>query len=164
MANLKKREIIILVIAALVIISYAVYALFFTGRVSSKKVENKVQSNKIETFKSELTNDLSKGKLSDFDKYIVVRAGVDNGKDPFMKKDLYRAWLDKDGKVGALTKIIYSGYVESGRNRMAVLNGLEYRTGEPLAEEGYILKQIMPSKVLIFDKRTGSSLEIPIQE
>jgi hypothetical protein len=47
---------------------------------------------------------------------------------------------------------------------MAVLNGLEYRAGEQMVEEGYVLKQITPSKVLIFDKRTGNSLEIPIQE
>jgi hypothetical protein len=60
--------------------------------------------------------------------------------------------------------MIYSGYVESGKNKMAIINGLEYRAGEQLKEEGYTLKQITPLKVLIFDKRTGIDLEIPIQE
>ena len=63
-----------------------------------------------------------------------------------------------------MSKIIYSGYVDSGKNKMAVINGIEYRIGEELKEEGYILKQITPSKVMIFNKSTGNKLEIPIQE
>ena len=163
MANLKKREIIILVIAALFIL-YAVYAYFIAGSVS-KKVKLGAGSSKIETFTSELTSDLNKNKISDFDKYVVKRAGIDIGKNPFLKKDLYREWVEKDNKGNsAAAKIIYSGYVDSRKNIIAIINGVEYRTGEKLAEEGYILKHITPSKVLIFDKRTGSNLEIPIQE
>jgi hypothetical protein len=30
--------------------------------------------------------------------------------------------------------------------------------------EGYVLKQVTPSKVLILNKNTGNSLEIPLQE
>lgn len=163
MANLKKREIIILVIAALFVL-YAGYAYLIAGP-AGKKVNPSADSVKIETFKSDLTNDLNKNKLSDFDKYVAIRTGVNSGNNPFLKKDIYRAWLEKDSKGNSvLSKIIYSGYVDSGKNRMAVINGLEYRTGEQLAEEGYVLKKITPSKVLIYDKRTGSSVEIPIQE
>jgi len=65
MANLKKREIIILVIAALFVL-YAGYVYLIAGP-ASKKVNPNADSVKIETFKSDLTNDLSKNKLSDFD-------------------------------------------------------------------------------------------------
>jgi hypothetical protein len=41
---------------------------------------------------------------------------------------------------------------------------LEYRVGEQLEMEGYVLKQVTPSKVLIVNKNTGSEVEIPIQE
>ena len=47
---------------------------------------------------------------------------------------------------------------------MAVINGLEYRIGEKLEIEGYVLKEITPLKVLIFNKNTGSKVEIPLQE
>jgi len=43
---------------------------------------------------------------------------------------------------GVLAKIIYSGYVDSGRNKMAVINGLEYRIGEQLELEGYVLNRL----------------------
>jgi hypothetical protein len=36
--------------------------------------------------------------------------------------------------------------------------------GEQLEIEGYVLKQITPSKVLIFNKNTGNQEEIPLQE
>jgi hypothetical protein len=47
---------------------------------------------------------------------------------------------------------------------MAVINGFEYRIGEELEIEGYILKRITPSKVLIVNKNTGNKEEIPLQE
>jgi hypothetical protein len=161
MARLKTREIIILVIAVLFIL-YAGVDYFIIGP-AGKKVKSSADSMKIGTFTSGITSDLNKNKLSDFDKYVIRRAGIDSGNNPFLKRDAYKAWAFKDNK-GNASKIIYSGFVESGRNRMAVLNGLEYRAGEKMVEEGYVLKQITPSKVLIFDKRTGDSLEIPIQE
>jgi hypothetical protein len=161
MAKLKTREIIILVVAVLLVL-YAGFDYLIIGP-AGKKVKSSADSVKIETFTSEITSDLNKNKLSDFDKYVIRRAGIDNGNNPFLKRDAYKVWAARDNKGGA-SKIIYSGYVESGRNRMAVLNGLEYRAGEQMVEEGYVLKQITPSKVLIFDKRTGNSLEIPIQE
>jgi hypothetical protein len=163
MASIKKREIVILVIAALFIL-YAAYVYLIAGHLAGNKVKTSEDSVKIEEFISGLTNDLSKNKLSDFDNYIVKRTQVGWSKNPFLKKDLYRAWLAKDGVGTASLKMIYSGYVDSGKNRIAVINGVEYRAGEQLEEKGYTLKQITPSKVLIFDKNTGSDLEIPIQE
>jgi hypothetical protein len=164
MANLKKREIIILVITALFIL-YAGYEYLIAGP-ASKKVNTSEDSVKIETFISGLTNDLSKNKISDFDGYVVRKTGVDWVGNPFLKKDLYKTWAGREGFANnsALAKIIYSGFIDSGKNKIAVLNGVEYRTGEQLEIKGYILKQIMPSKVLIFDKSTGNDLEIPIQE
>jgi len=163
MANLKKREIVILVIAALFIL-YAAYVYLIAGHLTGKKVATSAESVKTEAFITGLADDLNKNKISDFDNYIIQRTAADWRKNPFLKRDLYRAWLAKDGGVGSAVKIIYSGYVDSGKKKMAVLNNLEYRIGEELKEEGYVLKQIMPSKVVIFDKRTGNNLEIPIQE
>jgi hypothetical protein len=163
MANLKKREIIILAIAGLFIL-YAGYVYLFAGS-TSKKVATSGDSVKMETSLSGLKDDLNRSKLSDLDAYVVRKTGVNGSRNPFLTRDLYRSWVAKDGSAGnMLIKIVYSGYVESGKNRMAIINGLEYRTGEQLKEEGYILKQITPLKVLIFDKRTGTELDIPIQE
>ena len=52
----------------------------------------------------------------------------------------------------------------SGLKQIAIINGLEYRVGEQLEMEGYVLKRVTPSKVLIVNKNTGSEVEIPIQD
>jgi hypothetical protein len=167
MGKLKKREIIILVIAALFVL-YAGYE-YLIARPSSKKVETSanVDSVKKNTSINELTNDLSKDKLNDFDAYVIRKIETDWSKNPFWKKDLYKEWAAKEDAAkggGTAAKIIYSGYVDSGKNKMAVINGLEYRIGEQLEIEGYILKKITSSKVIIFNKNTGNNEEIPLQE
>lgn len=164
MAKLKKREIIILVIAALFIL-YAGYEYLIAGP-ASKKVKTSTESVNINTSSTGITKDLGKDKITDFDAYVIRRMEADWGKNPFWKKDLYKEWGNREGvaKSGVLAKIIYSGYVDSGKNKMAIINGLEYRLGEELELEGYVLKQITPSSVLIFNKYTGNKEEIPLQE
>ncbi|KUG22453.1 hypothetical protein ASZ90_007770 [hydrocarbon metagenome] len=167
MGNFKKREIIILAIAT-VFVLYAGYE-FLIARPADKKVQTSanVDPAKKNTSLSDLTNELSKDKLSDLDAYMVKKIESDWNKNPFWKKDLYKEWAAKeDAAKGGSTapKIIYSGYVDSGKNKMAVINGLEYRIGEQLEIEGYFLKQITPSKVVILNKNSGDREEVPLQE
>ena len=164
MAKFKKREIIILVIATLFVL-YAGYEYLIAGP-ASKKVKTSTESVNINTSSTGITKDLGKDKITDFDAYVIRRMEADWGKNPFWKKDLYKEWGNREGvaKSGVLAKIIYSGYVDSGKNKMAIINGLEYRLGEELELEGYVLKQITPSSVLIFNKYTGNKEEIPLQE
>jgi hypothetical protein len=167
MAKLKKREIIILVIAALFVL-YAGYEYIIAGPASKKvKTSANADSVKVDTFISGITNDLGKDKTSGFDTCVIRRMETDWVKNPFWKKDLYKAWVNREGLAkgsGVLAKIIYSGYVDSGKNKMAVISGFEYRIGDQLEIGGYVLKQITPSKILIFNKNTGSKEEIPLQE
>ena len=166
MANLKKREIIILAVAAVSVL-YAGYE-YLIGS-SSKKVKTSASaaSVKVDTSLNEMIKDLSKDKITDSDAYMIKRMAIDWGKNPFWKKDLYKAWMNREGRTrgsGTLAKVIYSGYVDSGKNKMAVINGFEYRVGDELEIEGYILKQITPSKILIINKHTDNKEEIPLQE
>ena len=166
MAKLKKREIIILVIAALFVL-YAGYEYLISGPASKKvKTSASADSVKVDTFTSGIIKDLGKDKITDSDAYVIRRMETDWGKNPFWKKDLYKAWVNREGlaKGGVLAKMIYSGYVDSGKNKIAVINGFEYRIGEELEIEGYVLKQITPSKILIVNKNTGNKEDIPLQE
>jgi len=166
MTELKKREIIILVIAALFVF-YAGYEYLIAGPANKKIITNTgSDSVDINNSITGITKDLSKDKITDFDAYVVKRMEADWGRNPFWKKDMYKAWVNKEGlaKGGILAKIIYSGYVDSGKIILAVINGFEYRIEEQLEIEGYVLKQIMPSKVIIFNKNTGNKEEIPLQE
>ena len=80
MAKLKKREIIILVIAALFIL-YAGYEYLIAGP-ASKKVKTSTESVNINTSITGITKDLSRDKITDFDAYVIRRMEADWGKNP----------------------------------------------------------------------------------
>jgi len=163
MAKLNKRQIIIFVIAALFIL-YAAYEYLISGPVG-KKVKTGTDSAEINAFVSDLQKDVIKDITAGVDAYIIGRAEADWQRNPFWERHSYKDWAAREGVAGvSASKIVYSGYVDSGKKRLAVINGLEYRVGEQLEMEGYILKGITPSKVLIVNKNTGNEVEIPIQE
>jgi hypothetical protein len=160
MAKLNKRQIIILVIAALFIL-YAAYEYLIAGP-AAKKAKAVANPAQINTFVSDLQGDLIKDIVAGVDSYIIGMAEKDWQRNPFWERSSYKEWAAREGGAGA--KIIYSGYVDSGKKKLAVINGFEYRIGEQLEMEGYVLKGITPSKVILLNKNTGSEIEITIQE
>lgn len=67
---------------------------------------------------------------------------------------------DKDGK-NAAHDIAYTGYVAIGNSVLAILDGLEYRTGETVADTGYVVKSITPGKVVLASPGDVTDREIP---
>lgn len=162
MKKLNKRQIIILVIAALFVL-YAAYELLI-ARPADRKTKKEATPVEITSFVTNISNDLLKNKVVGVDAYIAGKADLEWGKSPFWDKISYREFAGK-GKGGDMkTKIIYSGYVDAGRKKMAVINGWEYEAGESLEIEGYVLKSVTPSRVLIVNQTTGDELSVPIQE
>jgi hypothetical protein len=165
MDKLKKRQIIILSIAVLCVV-YAAYE-FLIATPASNEVKTNDNPLEISTLVSGLTNDLMKDAQAGMDAYIIARAEADWQKNPFWDRSSYKEWAVIQGAAGgsgSAAKIIYSGYVDAGIIKIAIINGLEYRVGEQLEMAGYVLKRVTPSKVLIVNKNTGSEVEIPIQE
>ncbi|HPD56500.1 MAG TPA: hypothetical protein P5294_06355 [Smithellaceae bacterium] len=162
MAKLNKRQVIILSIAALFVL-YAIYELVIAGP-AAKKAKTAAEPVKIEAFVSDLQSDLIKDIVAGVDVHIINKAEANWERNPFWERQVFKEWAAKDGTGRAGAKIVYSGYVDSGKKRLAVINGYEYREGEQLEMEGFFLKSISPSRVLIVNKNTGNELEIPIQE
>ena len=59
--------------------------------------------------------------------------------------------------------LIYSGYVETPRHRVAIINGIEYVVGDRLDQSSYTLRQITPQQVLI-DAPQQQMLALPLVE
>ena len=165
MQKLNNRQIAILVVTALVVL-YAVYELLIAGSMGGK---NKTAAKPVEigSFVNTIHNELAKTKAAGFDIYIAARAESEWGKSPFWEKASYREFVGKETKETSgveTAKIIYSGYVEAGRKRVAIINGWEYEAGESLDIKGYLLKSISPSRVLIVNRNTFTEFYVPIQE
>lgn len=164
MANLNKRQIIIIIIT-IVVILYGAFEWLTGGKKQkdAKEIEPVVKSN----YLSSITGDLMKTPVNLADAYIVGRAEADWGKNPFWEKGSYMEWARRDDtktKDDPASKIIYSGYVDAGKKKMAVINGLEYSVGEKLETGDYVLKKITATKVFLSNKSRGKELEITIQD
>lgn len=161
MKKLNTREIIILAVTLLVVL-YAAYELLI-ARPTAKKAKTESNAVEIQSFINTLSKDLMKDKVVGVDAYIAKRAETEWNKNPFWGKASYNEFVGKETGGGAV-KIIYSGYVDTGGKKIAVINSFEYEAGEFLDVEGYVLKRVTPSRVLVVNRKTGSELYVPIQE
>ena len=161
MKKLDKRQIIILVIAALFVL-YAAYEYLIAGP-AAKKAKTEIKPVEIASFVEALNNDFVKYKAAGADAYIVRKAQTEWSKNPFWERNSYREFAG-NAAGSSTSRIIYSGYVDTGGKQMAIINGWEYAAGESLDMEGYVLKSVTPTRVLISNRNTGGELSIPIQE
>jgi hypothetical protein len=157
--KISKREKIILIVVLLVVI-YGVYALFIAPS-SDKAILSPADTSKklavidFEKLESEVAS-VTKEKV---DLYTVARIGDKNlwFSDPFYKGVMA-------AHAGDQISFVYTGYLELGNKRYAVINGLDYGWGEELEIGGYFVKGINPYKVIIEDKSGQLRIEVPFLE
>ena len=161
---MSKREIII-VFAALVAIMYAVYSLFIAS--SSKQITNDTTMKKAEAVRSiaNFSAILDKDALTKTDIYIITRSEAEWEKDPFLKTELAKELKIPKQPVPLEEKIsfTYSGYIEMGDKRMAIINDVEYETDDELELTGYIVERIDPLEVIISDIERQRKITVPIE-
>ena len=169
MPKLTKQQIIILSVMVGTIL-YAAYDFFIAPRTQSAMIDIGKKSMELEAFINNITTSMPKGSLSAADAYIVSRAEAQWTKDPFYDRKLYREWvkLKEPAKAGGGTSqkmsFIYSGYLKIKNKKVAIINGVEYESGDPLEIEGYVLKNIFQGKVAIINEKSGAKFDIPLQE
>ncbi len=167
MAKLEKRQMIILAVMVLAIL-YGAYELLWTKK-KAPSVSPAQKTSELQSFVSSLTAAAATDKDSTV--LIFSRAEKEWVQDPFLDSKSQLAWNQARGMAqaaaGAAEKkidFVYSGYIAAGKRSMAVINGLEYREGEALEIAGFVLQSISPARVLIENRGTGATLNIPMQD
>jgi hypothetical protein len=164
MEKLEKRQIIILVVAALCVL-YAAYEFLIARPAAQKAKQQAASSSAVESFDvASLTGDLTGYKASGVELYIEQKAEMGWAESPFWNKAAYQEFAGREAAGSTTVQIIYSGYIDAGRKKVAILNGAEYVTGETLELEDYVLKSVKSSNVIIVNRKTGVELDVPIQE
>ena len=96
--------------------------------------------------------------------YVIARAEAAWAKDPFYKKVLPVAAKAGPGGAGA-QDIVYSGYVDMGEKKLAVINGNTYRVGDKLDFGGaFYLTSVEPSRVVIADRQNQRNIVIKLKD
>jgi type II secretory pathway component PulC len=125
----------------------------------------------LNAFVTELTASLGKDTPKNLGTLIFSRAEKEWVQDPFLDNKSFRAWTQaktttKEPVAVAPPKIefVYTGYIEVGKKRMAIINGSEYPEGENLDIKGYVLRSVSPTGVVIENRGIGATLNVPLQE
>ena len=161
-----KREKIILFLMVLSVLFYGVY--YFSIKPSGTGIERPEKKEaKLNQFVSDIAVRLKKKDISRTDKYIISMAKKEWAGDPFLQAELLLDSQPEQERVEASAlnvNFIYSGYLEMGDNRLAVINNMEYVVGEELDPGGYIVKSISPAQVVIGIKETDQTIILLMDE
>jgi hypothetical protein len=157
---MKKREKIILAVMGVALL-FAVYSFLVpSSRQTNVATERNLAGAK--AFAAQVTEDLKKDVLTGADRYVLERAAAEWVSDPFLEQKLSSVVETAKGADGGQPGIFaYSGYLEVGKMRLAIINGMEYQVGEQLEPGGYIVQSIDPEKVILQDVGKHGQVTLP---
>ena len=159
----REKILVGLMIVALV---YGAFELFIAGGENGGQKQD--AGPDIETarqMKKEINTRISRADLNEQQAYILEMAGRQWQRDPFYalpeQEDITEGQPETDGGPG---KLEYTGYLEIGNTEMAIINGLEYRTGESLEQGAGVVRSISPGRVVVESADTGEKISVPYKE
>ncbi len=120
----------------------------------------------IQSMAQNLGRDLQDSELKEAEEHILEMAAsewdrnifrsfpeTESVEEPVQEEEVHEAQ-----DLGALS---YSGYLEMGEKRIAVINSEEYTVGDMLEQENAQVRKITPDRVLVRSLRTGEEVWVP---
>ena len=168
------REKIIVGVMCLTIV-YGAYELLGNRGSGKRERADAPKTNPLEElrgFVADVTQKMVKEKMSVEYQYMVERAGMAWVKDPFIASSALlkseaapKTPAAKETKSSAsVPDFVYTGFLQLGDKKLAVINGTEYTEGESLGLQGYYIKSIAPNKVVLGKVNSSESIGLNIQE
>jgi len=158
----------------LLTVVYGVYTVFFEGKGGTQQIAPVSATKQLEDLNIFITKvaEASKAGLSKEDKYIIQVAEAEWKQDPLVSvelKDRPESEIQKAKAVAPVSipdlDVRYTGFMQMGDKKFAIINGVEYAAGDRLEQGDYILQSITPSRVVIVTTgRSNKRYIFPIEE
>ncbi len=148
MTNREKAIVGLMVLAVV----YGVYIVFFAGSKEDAAFESK-GDREIEALHSFITKVAEKTKrsLPTEQMYVLQKAQSEWKQDPLIQINpkMTREKKTQRQPLKLDRKIVYTGFLQMGAKRLAIINGLEYEIGDRLEPDGLIVRNIDPNYVVV---------------
>jgi len=96
--------------------------------------------------------------------YILKKAQEDWKKDPLVRLEAKKVIATGPEEVPD-ARIKYTGFLQMGDTRLAIISGIEYEAGDRLESGGYIVRRILPDYVVVVPPGNSKKFFIlPMQE
>ena len=145
----------------LLTVIYGIYALFFEGKekssiASTASVSATEQLENLNAFIAKVA-EASRAGLSKEDKYIISRAESAWKQDPLTTVELTDRPEDEINRqkqqviqtTGPQLNVSFTGFMQMGDKKFAIIDGFEYAAGDELAQGGFKVHSITPRQVVI---------------
>jgi len=163
---MSKREKVILVIMALTIV-YGAYALFINP--NPKQAAPTASTSKLDAFNQFISNvsTMTQDSLSEIDSYVIQHIPVEWTKDPLLnsREDFeFKSNRETADQLAQKLALRYTGFMVMGNQKLAIIDGVEYETGETLPESDLVVEEIHSTRVVIFVKAGNKRVSVPLEE
>jgi hypothetical protein len=163
---MSKREKIILVLTAIAVL-YGAFEYLWPSGENAVPVQSRKSTEELNAYVTGIAASLAPMSVSKTEKYAIASAAAKWAEDPFLKAILpeKQGPIESEGTIPVEEhNFRYTGYIEMGDTRLAIINGREYTAGEELELPGYFLLEIDASKVRIGRKGSNQTVVIPLEE
>ncbi|VBB44111.1 conserved hypothetical protein [uncultured Desulfatiglans sp.] len=165
-----KREITLVIIMALVL-AYGAYEIFFSGgKAASPRGAPPAEANvDLNAFVTDMAKNLRKSPEQEKVQQIAKTATLEWAPDPFWDQDYaLQTFLHKEEAAGSESAedlgLMYSGFVELGDTRLAIIDDFEYQKGEWIDPGDYRLEEIHRTSVVLVRKTDGQRFVLQLEE
>ncbi len=143
---------------ALVIVAGGIY--YISSKREVVVLERESELKELNTFVSETITGINENNLTAPEIRTIASAEAEWVRDPYkppvVKEEDREKLLD--------ISFTYTGYLKAGKKKIAVINGLEYLTGEEIEPGGFIAREIYPDRVVIEIKGQKQKIIVPLIE
>jgi hypothetical protein len=161
------REKTIVGMAVLAVVAYV--GIEFWPSPKSAPVHQASGLEGINVFISKIA-DATKSGPTEVHAEIIRKAEAGWKQSPFLKIQKPQAPAPPEARVDRTParpkpNLKFTGYIDMGDRRLAIINGLEYESGDRLDPGGFTIKSILPNKVvMVYTQGEGQPIELPLQE
>ena len=165
--NLAKREKII-AMALILTALYGLYSLVFAPTSVSGPQDSHPEIEALNTFTRNIAEEMDPADDTSTVLYIIEKAGAKWPAKPFLQSGLPRdeakGSKEPPASPADAPQWHFSGFLETGARRLAVINGMEYEEGEWLESGGHKVAQILPTHVVIERLESQVKTIVPLDE
>ena len=153
------REKVILGITAVAAIGAGVYYASTWSSSSTSGGSQPVQKD-FAALITKVQVELKQGELSDREENILSSASTQWLRNPLRSKPLFPG---RDGSSPLIPLPTYMGFINTGPQPIAIINGLDYRPGETVRGGEFQVVQILADHIELLRRGATESVDVPIE-
>lgn len=131
---------------------YGIYEFFFRSTAPEPEESAQIQVQQTREFTSGLSQTLDNLRLSPRESLVLEALDFQGRTNPFYGWPYGEPPVEEEPEEDQEevdVSLVYQGYIEMDRARLAVINGREYQAGDVLPEQGLKIVNIQPDQVVL---------------